>query len=523
MSRRVRITMPDATGDDLAELALHVGQSVNHVAADLLRSAVERARRPTSRAEAPPVPVPARDGGAPWLEPRDGRPRRWRSELWAAVLALHGRYPDELANLECPMSYASYSAPRTSPGLAPSSWEASRSRSDSPCRCTRMTAGCGRWLAGLGANIRNGYAARRDGRGRRDHAGAAHAGSAAPCGERRMGDLDQRGGTGCHGRRVRMATDTLLCRRPSGSCRVASRRGQLFGGDLRLAGHRAPGTPRPAMRVGSESARRRWTGAPGDAGLAACRGHDRPGMGSSPEPASRQPRMPATADRVRTRLAGSHAHRVRPPPESARAHASRRPGGYRGATSGPLPTLPCTPPRPRHDCRVVCVCALAGMRKLRSRHGRRTSPTPALRGRAQAREARLSRTNARRVRRAVPPAIGARLELPQIANSLAARAISRSITPVTVYLTVREVATMARCEHKAVRRAIAAGRLRAFRPTNRLLIREDDASAWIEGRPVAVTVPPSSPRRATGRSGRTRQSQRPGSVADLREIERKAV
>jgi excisionase family DNA binding protein len=94
---------------------------------------------------------------------------------------------------------------------------------------------------------------------------------------------------------------------------------------------------------------------------------------------------------------------------------------------------------------------------------------------------------------------------------------------VDVYLTVREVAAMARCEHKSVRRAIAAGRLHAFQPTNRLLIREDDARAWIEGRPVATTIVPAGPGRAPGRPRRTPRSQGRGSVADLREIERKAV
>jgi excisionase family DNA binding protein len=94
---------------------------------------------------------------------------------------------------------------------------------------------------------------------------------------------------------------------------------------------------------------------------------------------------------------------------------------------------------------------------------------------------------------------------------------------VAAYLTVREVAALARCEHKSVRRAIAAGRLRAFQPTNRLLIREDDAYAWIEGQLVARTVSPSDRRRAAGRQRRAPQSQRPGSVGDLREIERKAV
>ncbi len=62
------------------------------------------------------------------------------------------------------------------------------------------------------------------------------------------------------------------------------------------------------------------------------------------------------------------------------------------------------------------------------------------------------------------------------------------IRGMAVYLTVREVAVLARCEHKSVRRAIVAGRLRAFQPTNKLLIREDDAYAWIEGRPVSLRV-----------------------------------
>jgi excisionase family DNA binding protein len=94
---------------------------------------------------------------------------------------------------------------------------------------------------------------------------------------------------------------------------------------------------------------------------------------------------------------------------------------------------------------------------------------------------------------------------------------------MTAYLTVREVATMARCEHKSVRRAIAAGRLRAFQPTNKLLIREDDACAWIEGRPVSLTGSAPNLRSGPIRRRPMLGSQRPGSVDDLREIERKAV
>jgi excisionase family DNA binding protein len=94
---------------------------------------------------------------------------------------------------------------------------------------------------------------------------------------------------------------------------------------------------------------------------------------------------------------------------------------------------------------------------------------------------------------------------------------------MTVYLTVREVATMARCEHKSVRRAIAAGRLPALQPANKLLIREDDAYAWIEGRPATTTDSALNIRSTLSRRGPAPASQRPGSVADLREIERKVV
>ncbi|MBV8943126.1 MAG: helix-turn-helix domain-containing protein [Solirubrobacterales bacterium] len=86
------------------------------------------------------------------------------------------------------------------------------------------------------------------------------------------------------------------------------------------------------------------------------------------------------------------------------------------------------------------------------------------------------------------------------------------------YLTVEEVAELARCEHRSVRRAINSGRLRAFRPTRKILVREDDARAWIESRPVVIaTFPPSrSPRRSLAGSGT-------GSVARLQAIERSAM
>ncbi len=94
---------------------------------------------------------------------------------------------------------------------------------------------------------------------------------------------------------------------------------------------------------------------------------------------------------------------------------------------------------------------------------------------------------------------------------------------MTVYLTVREVAAMARCEHKSVRRAIGQGRLPAFRPANKLLIREDDAEAWIEGRPALASSGSATRSSRRGALRVAKGSQGPGSVAELREIERKVV
>ena len=78
------------------------------------------------------------------------------------------------------------------------------------------------------------------------------------------------------------------------------------------------------------------------------------------------------------------------------------------------------------------------------------------------------------------------------------------------YLTVEEVARLAHCEHKAVRRAIWAGELQAFRPVKQILVRQADAVQWIEERPARA--PGSRPRRATRR-------HQASSVASIREMD----
>lgn len=94
----------------------------------------------------------------------------------------------------------------------------------------------------------------------------------------------------------------------------------------------------------------------------------------------------------------------------------------------------------------------------------------------------------------------------------AARDRLRAQTPAP-YLTVEEVAALARCEHKAIRNAIHSDALPAFRTAERILVREADAIAWIESRPARQPAPAQRRRRAKQRR------QAPESVAALRAIE----
>ena len=103
MSYRLQVTVPDDLADELERRGRAGGQPASRVAAQLLVLAVNGgADRPR-----PPAPRDDRDGGRHvqqeppvWLDPPDpGDRQSWRSQLWAAVLALHRRYEDALANL----------------------------------------------------------------------------------------------------------------------------------------------------------------------------------------------------------------------------------------------------------------------------------------------------------------------------------------------------------------------------------------------------------------------------------------
>ncbi len=92
------------------------------------------------------------------------------------------------------------------------------------------------------------------------------------------------------------------------------------------------------------------------------------------------------------------------------------------------------------------------------------------------------------------------------------------------YLTVQEVAELARCEHRTVRRAIQAGKLKASLIGGRWIVKDSAVEDWIEGcandpTPIARTPQP----RRTRTREQTRGPMRPGSVADLEAIRERIV
>lgn len=87
------------------------------------------------------------------------------------------------------------------------------------------------------------------------------------------------------------------------------------------------------------------------------------------------------------------------------------------------------------------------------------------------------------------------------------------------YLTVQEVAELARCEHRTVRRAIRNGQLKASLIGGRWIVRESAVQEWFDAcanTPFQATRAP-SPRRSR-RSQLKSVPDRPGSVADLEAI-----
>jgi hypothetical protein len=102
MTRPMKIVLPDPVAAQLGELAASADEPPSPLAARLVRNGVALAAkdgkvRPLRSATV----VIGRRGGErpPWLEPYGGDPE-WRSRMWGAIVALHGRYPRYLSHLK---------------------------------------------------------------------------------------------------------------------------------------------------------------------------------------------------------------------------------------------------------------------------------------------------------------------------------------------------------------------------------------------------------------------------------------
>jgi hypothetical protein len=102
MSQRLQIVLPDPVDQQLRELATAADTPPSTLASQLVQAGVAQAAkdgkvRPLRQA---PALTGARGGErAPWLEPYGGD-KQWRREMWGAIVALHGRYPEQLQALK---------------------------------------------------------------------------------------------------------------------------------------------------------------------------------------------------------------------------------------------------------------------------------------------------------------------------------------------------------------------------------------------------------------------------------------
>jgi hypothetical protein len=102
MSQRRQIVLPDPVDQQLRELAAAADTPPSTLAAQIVQSGVAQAA--TDGKVRPLRSTPALTGArggerAPWLEPYGGDPE-WRRQMWGAIVALHGRYPEQLQALK---------------------------------------------------------------------------------------------------------------------------------------------------------------------------------------------------------------------------------------------------------------------------------------------------------------------------------------------------------------------------------------------------------------------------------------
>lgn len=106
MSRRLKITLPDALANQLDDLARNTGEPAARLAGLMVRDGLVNTtphehdkRTPAEPAGTSYVPADEFDQRASWLEPYGGD-REWSMLMWGAICALHGRYPQALEALK---------------------------------------------------------------------------------------------------------------------------------------------------------------------------------------------------------------------------------------------------------------------------------------------------------------------------------------------------------------------------------------------------------------------------------------
>lgn len=104
MSHRFQIVLADPAAGRLRDLAAFTCQPPSTLAANLIGQGLDRTAEhhgaPAATHAATPAPSEHQAAGRPsWLEPYDGD-HGWRTQMWAQIVALHGRYPRHLAHLK---------------------------------------------------------------------------------------------------------------------------------------------------------------------------------------------------------------------------------------------------------------------------------------------------------------------------------------------------------------------------------------------------------------------------------------
>lgn len=102
MSKRLQIVLPDPVDQQLRELAANADTPPSTLAAQLVGAGVAQAAKDgkVRPLRASHMLVSGQDGErASWLEPYGGD-HEWRQQTWGAIVALHGRYPNQLETLK---------------------------------------------------------------------------------------------------------------------------------------------------------------------------------------------------------------------------------------------------------------------------------------------------------------------------------------------------------------------------------------------------------------------------------------